>query len=50
MCYLDGGAALQHTPWKNGATIKQICFVHTEYVTRKYGNATVLFDGYQGIS
>ena len=24
--------------------------MYTEYVTRKYGNAIVVFDGYQGIS
>ena len=44
---LDGGALLQRIPWEKGADISEICAVHTEYVTRKYGNATVVFDGYQ---
>ena len=47
---LDGGALLQRIPWGKGATFKQICSVYTEYVTRKYGNAIVVFDGYQGKS
>ena len=47
---LDGGALLQRIPWEEGAYISEICAVHTEYVKRKYGNATVVFDGYQGKS
>ena len=47
---LDGGALLQRTPWTKGAMYKEICTVYTEYVTRKYGNAVVVFDGYQSKS
>ncbi len=47
---LDGGALLQHIPWAKGATFREICTVYTEYVTRKYGNAIVVFDSYQGKS
>ena len=46
---LDGGALLQHIPWEKGVIFKQICFVYADYVTRKYENAIVVFDGYQGI-
>ena len=44
---LDGGALLQRIPWEKGAIFKEICTTYTEYVTRKYGNAIVVFDGYQ---
>ena len=47
---LDGGALLQRIPWTKGATFREICTVYTEYVTRKYGNAIVVFDSYQGKS
>ena len=43
---LDGGALVQSIPWAKGATFKEICTVYTEYVTRKYGNAIVVFDSY----
>ena len=43
-CVLDGGALLQRIPFK------EICTVYTEYVTRKYGNAIVVFDAYQSKS
>ena len=47
---LDGGALLQRIPWEKGATFKEICTTYTEYVTRKYGNPIVVFDGYQSKS
>ena len=47
---LDGGALLQRIPWRKGATFQEICTVYTEYVTRKYGDAMVVFDGYQSKS
>ncbi len=47
---LDGGALLQRITWAKGATFNEICSVYTEYVTRKYGNAIVVFDGYQSKS
>ena len=39
---LDGGALR--------ATYLDICHVYTKYVTRKYGEAVVVFDGYDGTS
>ena len=33
-----------------GAIFKEICTTYTEYVTGKYGNAIVVFDGYQSKS
>ena len=43
---LDGGALLQRIPWKKGVTYSEILGTCTEYVTRKYGHAIVVFDGY----
>ena len=43
---LDGGSLLQRIPWMQGATYKDICTAYTEYVTKKYGEAIVVFDGY----
>ena len=43
---LDGRALLQHIPWKKGVTYSEIWGTSTEYVTRKYGHAIVVFDGY----
>ena len=43
---LDGGSLLQRIPWTRGATYKEICAVYTDYVTKKYGEAIVVFDGY----
>ncbi|KAG1690300.1 hypothetical protein GQR58_007643 [Nymphon striatum] len=47
---LDGGALVQRIPWARGSTYKGICRQYTEYVTKKYGQATVVFDGYGGAS
>ena len=44
---LDGGALLQRIPWSRGSTYRDICHQYTEYVGRKYGNAIVVFDGYE---
>ena len=43
---LDGGALLQRIPWKKGVTYSEILGTYTEYVTRKYGHAIVVFDDY----
>ena len=43
---LDGGSLLQRIPWTRGTTYRDICTVYTEYVTKKYGEAIVVFDGY----
>ena len=45
---LDGGTLLQRIPWAKGATYKEICSHYTEYVSKKYGKAVVIFDGYKG--
>ena len=43
---LDGGTLLQRIPWRQGANYYDICTVYTDYVARKYGSATIVFDGY----
>ncbi len=47
---LDCGALLQHIPWSQGATYKEICSHYSWYVSKKYGEALVVFDGYEGRS
>ena len=47
---LDGGALIYHIPWVYGSTYKDICTFYTNYVRRKYGNANIVFDGYEGLS
>ena len=47
---LDGGALIQRIPWARGATYREICSVYTTYVLKKYGEAVVVFDGYDGKS
>ena len=44
---LDGGALLHRIPWPRGsATYQDICGLYCSYATKKYGNAIVVFDGY----
>ena len=43
---LDGGSLLQRIPWTRRTTYREVCTVYTEYVTKKYGEAIVVFDGY----
>ena len=47
MIVLDGGALLQCITWSRGSTYRDICRQYTEYVTRKYGDAIIVFDGYE---
>ena len=47
MIVLDGGALLQCITWSRGSTYRDICRQYTEYVTRKYGDAIIIFDGYE---
>jgi hypothetical protein len=47
---LDGGAHIQRIPWSHGSTYKDICQLYTDYVTQKYGEAVIVFDGYEGTS
>jgi len=44
---LDGGALVQRIPWSRGSTYRDICHQYTDYVTKKYGDAIVVFDGYE---
>lgn len=44
---LDGGALLHRIPWPQGfPKYREICDMFCQYVTRKYGVAIVIFDGY----
>ena len=43
---LDGGALLHRVSWSRGVTFKDICDIYVHYVTRKYGNCVIVFDGY----
>ena len=43
---LDGGALLQRVIWPRGSTYNDILQLYAEYVERKYGKVTVVFDGY----
>ena len=43
---LGSSYLLQRIPWMQGATYKNICTAYTEYVTKKYGEAIIVFDGY----
>ena len=47
---LDGGALLHRIPWTNGSSYRSIIAKNIEYVIKKYGKATVVFDGYIGAS
>ncbi|KAG1663714.1 ERO1-like protein beta [Nymphon striatum] len=44
---LDGGSLLHRIPWSSGTTYSHICRQYTDYVTRKYGRAVIVFDGYE---
>lgn len=44
---LDGGALLPQIPWPQGfPPYIEICDMYCWYVTGKYGDAIVVFDGY----
>ena len=48
---LDDGALLHRIPWPRGsATYQDICGLYCTYVTKKYGKAIVVFDGYDDMS
>ena len=44
---IDGGSLLQRVPWPRGASFDTICKIYTDYVTKKYLDVTVVFDGYE---
>ena len=43
---LDGGALIHKIPWITGQTYESLCGSYSDYVKRKYGQATIVFDGY----
>ena len=43
---LDGGALLHRIPWPRRSTFENVSQLYVNYVTQKYGTATVVFDGY----
>ena len=46
MYTLDGGYLLHHVVWQRPATFNQVCAQYTSLVKQKYGNAHIVFDGY----
>ena len=44
---LDGGALLHRVPWPRNVPYSDILSLYVQYVTRRYGQATVVFDGYE---
>ena len=44
---LDGGSLVHRIPWQRGTTYNGNCRLYTNYVTRRYGHAIIVFDGYQ---
>ena len=44
---LDGGALLHRVLWPRNITYDAICSLYVQYVERRYGKATVVFDGYE---
>jgi len=42
----DGGSLLHHLSWKQGETFQNVCARYVTYVTTKYGEATIVFDGH----
>ncbi|KAG1697371.1 hypothetical protein GQR58_005968 [Nymphon striatum] len=45
-CVLDGGALLHHVCWPKDTSYDQLCRIYVDYVTRKYGEAIIVFNGY----
>ena len=39
---------MNRIPWQRGTTYNDICRQYTNYVTRRYGHAIIVFDGYHG--
>ena len=46
---LDGGSLMYRVPWRKNSTYLEIADAYANFVTNKYGNATVIFDGYNGL-
>ena len=47
---LDGGSLLHLVPWKGGDSYRSIAQSFADFTIRRYGLATVVFDGYGGPS
>ena len=47
---LDGGALLHRITWQIGDTYEKISQDYSNYVTKKYGQAMVVFAGYRAIN
>jgi hypothetical protein len=43
---LDGGSLLHKIPWPRGYTFKGICQLYVDYVRKRYGFPSTVFDGY----
>jgi len=43
---LDGDSLLRRLPWKNGQTYGAIANMYGDFISRSYGQATLVFDGY----
>ena len=44
---IDGGSLLHHLPWPCDSTYDTVFSLGVQYVTCKYGQATIVFDGYE---
>ena len=43
---IDGGALLHKLLWPKEETYSCLCILYCDYLKRKYGNPTIVFDGY----
>ena len=46
---LDGGALLHRIPWIQGTSISKILQLYSDYFKSHYGNAVIVFDGYEAL-
>ena len=46
-CVLDGAALLHRIPWPWDLTYTKILSIYVQYMTQRYGQPTVVFDGYE---
>ena len=46
---IDGGSLLHRIPWQIGSTYNNISQKYTDYVMQHYGQASVVFDGYDSV-
>ena len=44
---VDGGALLHKIPWPKNKSYTDLCLLYSHYLKNKYGNPTVVFDGYE---